>query len=249
MPPPEIDPFDWQRIFVGDVPLWFGLEIAARTAFMYLFALGAVRVVSRRAVGELSFVEFLLVIALGSAVGDPMFYPDVPVLHGMIVVAVVVALNRGVTALVNRAEPVERAIEGRPFSIVEDGRMRPDEMGAARLNREKLFELLRVEGVGSLGEVRRAYMEQRGVLSLVRYGEGDRRAGLRVTPPWDLETPDRIEAGDDVVRAGRWGCERCGEARALAAGGPAPPCPRCGGRSWADAVAEPDAGGAGGPAG
>ena len=235
----DVTPFDLHRMFLGDVPLWFAAEIAVRTAIMYLFALGAVRVVSRRAVGQLSFVEFFLVIALGSAVGDPMFYPDVPLLHGMVVIVVVVALNRGVTALTNRSEHVERALEGRPFVLVEDGRMRPDEMGAARLNRETLSELLRIEGVESLGEVRRAYMEQRGALSVVRFGEGERRAGLRITPPWDVEAPDRITAGDRAP-GGPLGCERCGGVGRFASGEAVPPCPRCGGESWADAVALPD---------
>lgn len=234
-----LDPFDLQRIFLGDVPLWFAAEIAFRTAFMYLFALGAVRVVSRRAVGQLSFVEFLLVIALGSAVGDPMFYPDVPLLHGMVVVVVVVALNRGVTALINRSEAAEQAVEGRPYAVVQDGRMRPDEVWAARLNREKLFELLRIERVAHLGEVRWAFMEQRGVLSVVRAGPREERAGLRVTPPWDVETPDRVRAGERAPADGPLGCERCGEVGRFAAGDRVPPCPRCGGTDWADAVRGP----------
>ncbi len=240
-----LDPFDLQRIFLGDVPLWFAAEIAFRTAFMYLFALGAVRVVSRRAVGQLSFVEFLLVIALGSAVGDPMFYPDVPLLHGMVVVVVVVALNRGVTALINRSETAEQAIEGRPFAVVQDGRMRPDELRAAHLNRETLFELLRVEEVRHLGELRWAFMEQRGVLSVDRAGAHEARPGLRVTPPWDVEAPDRVRAGKRAPAGGPLGCERCGEVRWFAAGEVVPACPGCGGDGWADAVVEPD--GAAGP--
>ena len=235
----DLAPFDLHRMFLGDVPLWFALEIAARTAFMYLFALGAVRVVSRRAIGELSFVEFLLVIALGSAVGDPMFYPDVPLLHGMIVVAVVVALNRTVTGLVNRSERAEEVVEGRPWTLVEDGRIQFDNLDAVRLNREKLFELLRVEGVEHLGELRRTYMEQRGVLSLVRFDAGDERPGLQVTPPWDIEEPDRVGAGDAPDRAGWLGCERCGEARLFGAAEAVGVCPACGGRSWVDAVTAP----------
>ena len=240
MTPPDIVPFDLHRIFLGEVPLWFALEIAARTAFMYLFALGAVRLVSRRAVGELSFIEFLLVVALGSAVGDPMFYPNVPLLHGMVVIAVVVALNRGVTALVNRNETVERAIEGKPFLLIEDGHVQIESLDDVRLNREKLFELLRVQGVEHLGEVRRAYMEQLGVLSLVRYDPADRRAGLRTTPPWDLDDPDRTEAGERAEAAGPLGCEQCGDVGWFQVGEAVPPCPTCGGRSWADAVTVPE---------
>lgn len=240
---PELVPFDLHRMFLGDAPLWFAAEIAARTAFMYLFALGAVRVVSRRAIGQLSLVEFLLIVALGSAVGDPMFYADVPLLHGMVVVTVVVLLNRGVTELINHVEAAEQVFEGRPYALVEDGRMRPDEMGRAELNREKLFELLRVHGVRQLGELRAAWMEQKGVVSVDRYGAEERVGGLRVMPPWDLHPPGRLRPGQLAPADGVWGCERCGDIRRFAAGDVVGRCEGCGGRSWVDAVTVPDASG------
>ena len=240
----DLQPFDFHRIFWGDAPLWFGLEIAFRTVVMYLFALLSVRIVSRRAVGELSFIEFLLVVALGSAVGDPMFYQDVPLVHGMIVIATVVVLSRGVTGLVNRNETAERLLEGRPMVLVEDGRMRPDELKNARLNREKLFELLRVEGVEHLGELHRVYMEQRGELSIVRRRTADVARGLRVSPPWDSREPKRLTAGDPAPVHGALGCEWCGHVETFAKGETLLPCPECGGRRWANAVVSGGAAGA-----
>ncbi len=236
----DLTPFDLHRMFLGDVPLWFAAEIAARTAIMYLYALAAVRVVSRRAIGQLSLVEFLLIIALGSAVGDPMFYPDVPLLHGMVVVTVVVLLNRGITELLNRSEAAERLVEGRPLTLVTDGRMVPDEMDEAELNREMLFSLLRIQGVRHLGEVAGVWMEQKGVLSLDCLDPADHRPGLRTMPPWDVETPDRVSVGDRARADGALGCERCGEVRWVQAGDTLPACPACGGESWADAVRTPD---------
>ena len=233
----DLQPFDFHRIFWGDAPLWFGLEIAFRTTVLYLFALLALRIMSRRAVGELSFIEFLLVVALGSSVGDPMFYDDVPLVHGMIVIATVVALSRGVTALLNRSELAERVLEGRPMVLVEDGRMMPSELRAAKLNREKLFELLRVEGVEHLGQLHRVYMEQRGELSLVRRRDPEVGAGLRVSPPWDDREPRRHPSGQVVPVPGKLGCIACGEIATFAQGAVLPPCPRCGEKEWAGAVA------------
>ena len=45
----------------------------------------------KRGMGELSPFELVIIVALGSAVGDPMFYADVPLVHGIIVITVVVA--------------------------------------------------------------------------------------------------------------------------------------------------------------
>lgn len=80
--------FDLQRMLIGDLPWTFTFEVIVRTVIMYVYTLLMIRLLTKRAVGQLSLVEFLLVIALGSAVGDPMFYHDVPLLHGIAVITV-----------------------------------------------------------------------------------------------------------------------------------------------------------------
>ena len=78
--------FDFGRMFLGDEPPLFLLEIVLRTVVIYVYTLVLIRWIGSRSIGQLSLVEFLLVIALGSAVGDAMFYPDVPLIHCMIVI-------------------------------------------------------------------------------------------------------------------------------------------------------------------
>lgn len=45
---------------------------------IYAYSLLLIRWVGGRGIAQMSTVEFLLVIALGSAVGDAIFYPEVP---------------------------------------------------------------------------------------------------------------------------------------------------------------------------
>ena len=235
----DIAPFDLHRIFLGEVPWWFSLEIIFRTAFMYLFALVAVRLVSRRAIGQLSFVEFLLVIALGSAVGDPMFYPEVPLLHSMIVVSVVVLLNRSMTHFINHNEAFETVLKGQPHVLVKSGDIDIGGLEKAHLNREKLFELLRGEEVRQLGELNRAFMEQRGVVSVWRFSEDKHCPGLRVTPPWDLEPPHYFAAGETLYNTQTLGCASCGKPQRFGTGEGLPQFGNCERESWVDAVVEP----------
>ena len=70
-----IVPFDLMRMFFGTDPALFYLEIVFRTFVIYAYALLLIRWVGGRGIAQMSVVEFLLVIALGSAVGDAMFYP------------------------------------------------------------------------------------------------------------------------------------------------------------------------------
>jgi uncharacterized membrane protein YcaP (DUF421 family) len=236
----DLQPFDLQRMFIGDVPWWFTLEVVVRTCLMYLYALALIRFMSKRAVGQMSLIEFLLVIALGSAVGDPMFYADVPILHGMVVITVVVLLNRGMLFLVNRSELTETALEGAPVLLVRDGRMSPKGLKGALMNREKLFEKLRAQTVTQLGEVERAYLEQGGEFAVFRREQPC--TGLRITPPWDLEPPVIWQTGERAPFDERLlGCALCGHVARFERRTRLPRCPDCDSGQWVDAVVEPSA--------
>ena len=95
----EFTPFDVERMFVGTKSWLFTLEIVARTALIYGYALLLVRWLGKRGVGNLTPFDHIIIVALGSSVGDPMFYPDVPLLHAMTTITVVIALQRGLPTM------------------------------------------------------------------------------------------------------------------------------------------------------
>ena len=116
----QVVAFDLPRMLLGDEPPLFLLEIAVRTLIIYVYTLTLVRWLGGRSIGQLSMVEFLLVIALGSAVGDAMFYPDVPLVHAMVVITIVVMLDKALSFLVMRNTVLEDVIEGRTAEVVRD---------------------------------------------------------------------------------------------------------------------------------
>jgi len=101
----SIVPIDLSRIFFGTDPALFYLEIVFRTCVVYAYALLLIRWVGGRGIAQMSAVEFLLVIALGSAVGDAMFYPEVPLFQAMLVITVVVVINKILDILIYRGMP------------------------------------------------------------------------------------------------------------------------------------------------
>jgi uncharacterized membrane protein YcaP (DUF421 family) len=234
-PTDAIQPFDLQRMFLGDLPWWFTVEVVVRTIIMYVYSLVLIRLVSRRAIGQLSLIEFLLVIALGSAVGDPMFYDDVPLLHAMIVITVVIFLNRLVVHWINASEFFETFMEGVPITLIEDGLINTKNLDASHLNREKLFERLRTRSITHLGEIDRAYLEQGGELAVYRREPAGGAIGLRITPPWDICPPQYWRSGQQPTDITYAGCERCGNIIHYTEG-PLPPCLYCGSKVWTDAV-------------
>lgn len=215
LPPAEdmldpVTPFDLQRMWLGDQPPLFLLEIAFRTTVIYVYSMLLIRWIGGRSVAQMSVVEFLLVIALGSAVGDAMFYPEVPLLHAGLVITIIVVINKALDSLIFHFRPVERVIEGRASQILQDGVLDLEVLRRLKVGQNELHGALRMQGVENLGEVREAFIEKSGHLTLFRADTP--RPGLPIVPPHSVASPRRYRPDDVVPQDMVVVCKSCGAA-------------------------------------
>lgn len=173
---------DWGYMFFGDGDNVFLIEIVIRTVVLYAFALLMVRLMGKRGMAQLTPFEFVIIVALGSAVGDPMFYPDVPLIHGFVVIVTVVVAQR-IIARLSRNEAVERFLEGQPFVVVDDGKIQHDVLKREDFTKEELYELLRLNGVARLSDVERAVIEDVGRLSVLTHKAASEGFDGQMWPP------------------------------------------------------------------
>lgn len=162
-------PFDLHRMFLGDLPPLFLAEIVVRTAAIYLYALIMTRFMSKRGMTELTPLEYMLIIAMGSAAGDPMFYPDVPLLHAIVVITMLISMRRGILYITQRSETLEHLVEARPVLVVDGGRIVREVLDNEDLEHGSLLAQLRGQGIRHLSEVEYAYLEPTGEVSVFRY--------------------------------------------------------------------------------
>jgi uncharacterized membrane protein YcaP (DUF421 family) len=162
----DIDPFDFRRMFLGDFSVLLTAEIAVRTIIMYAYALVAVRLIGKRGIGNLSPFEYVLVFALGSATGDPMFYPAVPLVHGMMAMTLIVVLQKIALRATQRNERFEAWLESRPALLIRDGDILDDRLRVENISRSEVMMKLRMHGIANVGRVRFAYLEPSGDLSV-----------------------------------------------------------------------------------
>jgi len=201
--------FDLKRMLIGDDPPLFLLEIVVRTLIIYAYTLVLLRWLGSRAIGQLSTVEFLLVIALGSAVGDAMFYPEVPLLHAMLVITVVVVANKLLDFVMGRSGRTERLLDGQAREAIRDGVIIRDFLRNASLSRYELFQALREVGIEQLGEVRRAYVEKDGEVTVFKYRD-KAKPGLRIVPPIEVEPLEHVSPGAPGMQGAHLVCTACG---------------------------------------
>lgn len=191
-------PFDWQRIFLGDESPLFLLEIVFRTVWMFAWLLLLARLLGKRALNDLTPFDYILVIALGSAVGDPMMVPNVPLTHGMLVMTVIVLLEIALARITRTSKAVEKVVDSTPTLLVKNGKILDLEMDVESISNRELLMLLRLEGIRSVGEVERAYLEPSGQLSIFRYDQGAEVEGVS-TMPEDHNIPTRANGEPDSV--------------------------------------------------
>lgn len=222
-------PFDLQRMFIGDDGALFYLEILVRTGLIYAYTLALIRWIGGRSVAQLSMIDLLLVIALGSAVGDATFYPEVPLLHAMAVVTIIVGINKGLDKLIERSDRAKRMIDGRTIALVHHGRILSAGRGARDLSTSEVKGMLRMRGIANLGQVEVAFLEAGGGLSVFR-----RKApqpGLSLVPPDDV-TPSLLLESVDAAPDGKACCVECGAIRQAAEVLPHHPCRECASTRW-----------------
>lgn len=236
----ETKPFDWQRMFFGEsTDLMFLLEIVFRTSVIFLFALLLLRLLGKRGQGRLSPFEFVIIIALGSAVGDPMFYPDVPILHSMVVIALIVFFTRVLFQLSEWSDGIETFLESRPSCLVADGVVAVDELAKENIARDELLTALRESGFENLGQVRRAYLEPSGAISTLRFGPDDSRLGLPIYPVCDNLHPQEFDSDEVAPASAPYSCRLCGTTQEFQGGARLGKCPHCEADTWSRATEAP----------
>ncbi|MEX2080001.1 MAG: YetF domain-containing protein, partial [Dehalococcoidia bacterium] len=223
----EIEVLDLKRMFVGDISLWFAVEVALRTCIIYTYTLLLVRLLGKRGMGQLAPFELVIIIGLGSAVGDPMFYADVPLVHAMVVVTAIVFLNKGLAWFTGNSDAAHEFVDSRPRRLVTDGVVDLGAIQDEHLAHEDVFMELRLAGVEQLGEVRRAYLEPSGGVSVFRAAPQEARPGLRLIPRHDPDAPAPLPPGSAAPDPGAYACAMCGLVTRVAMGEPFTVCPSC----------------------
>ena len=197
---------DWSRIFFGEVPGGFYLEVVIRTAVIYLLLMVSMRLMGKRMASELGRIEMVSMISLAAAIGVPIQSPDRGILPALIIAFIVVVTQQIIAKRATKSEKFETLTQGDISVLVEDGRLNLDIMQKTRLTRERIFGQLRKEGMYHLGEIKRVYLEANGSFTIIENKEPI--PGLSILPEWDNEFRQRISKKTEKMV-----CNHCGNSK------------------------------------
>jgi uncharacterized membrane protein YcaP (DUF421 family) len=220
--------FTWKELLLGREDWSFLPETALRTLIMFVVILIALRILGKRGVKQLSVFELVVIIGLGSAAGDPMFYKDVGILPALVVFTLIISVYSLITYFIGRHKNFELLMEGKPICLIQDGMFSIENFKKENLGEDEFFAELRMKGVSQLGQVEQAIVESSGSISVFYYTNEAVKYGLQVMPGSLEKQVERI------TEQNYYACVFCGYTKLLLPAAKTV-CPSCSKTNWVKA--------------
>jgi len=220
--------FNWKELLLGSEEWSFLPETILRTLIMFTVIVISLRLLGKRGVKQLSVFELVVIIGLGSAAGDPMFYKDVGILPALVVFTMIVGLYSLITYLIGKNKEFELLVEGKPICLIKNGVFSIANFKKEILGADEFFAELRMQGVSQLGQIEEAIEESSGNISVFFYPDEEVKYGLPIMP-------DSLKASfQKISESDHCSCTFCGYTEKLKPAGKVS-CPVCKKFRWVKA--------------
>lgn len=133
----------------------------------FLLLLVVVRLMGKRAIGNLSPFDLVVALVIGSLAKD-IIYEKVPFAQGAVAIFTLGLVQYLTSWLTFRSRRASRIIEGEPITVVKNGQFFRAGMKSERLTEDEIRAELRLKGIDDLGKVKLAQVENDGKLSVLR---------------------------------------------------------------------------------
>lgn len=171
-----------------------------------------------------------MIIALGSAAGDPMIYKEIGIAQASIVFIVVLISYKIITFLITKSEKLESFLEGKAIYIIHNGHAALESINHTDLAMDEFFAELRVLNIEHLGQVKEALLETNGHVSILFYEDKNVKHGLPIWPR------DWAKKSEDIKVENIYACSLCGFTLTLPIG-KGDECPFCKkNKEWVKAI-------------
>ena len=145
------------------------LDVAIRTAIVYVFIVAALKFGGQRDVGQMSRLDLIVLLVIADAVQNAMVGENTTLLGGLVAAGVLVALDRGLRYLEHRSKAAEKAIEGEARMLIRNGAILGKALRDEDISTDELMAALRKHGVIRPEQVELAVLETDGSISVVPF--------------------------------------------------------------------------------
>lgn len=157
--------FDWQELFVPVHPI---SEIILRGTITYIMLFLILRFFLKRQAGVIGIADLLVVVLIADAAQNAMASEYKSITEGAILVLTIVFWNYAIDWLGFRFPAFQRLTRPPPLLLIKDGEMLFRNMRQEMITTDELNSQLRQQGIAHCSQVKRAYIEGDGRISVIR---------------------------------------------------------------------------------
>jgi uncharacterized membrane protein YcaP (DUF421 family) len=161
---------DWQAMFSPEHSL---IEIFLRGTIMYIVLFSILRFFMKRQSGVIGIADLLVIVLIADAAQNAMAneYKSIP--EGVLLVLTIVFWNFAIDWLGYRIPLIQQFTRPPPLQLIKDGQFLHRNMRQEMITKEELLSQLRQQGIEHPREVKKAYIEGDGRISIIRNDNGD----------------------------------------------------------------------------
>ena len=144
------------------------MDIALRTALLYLAVIVILRVMGRRTLAQSTPAELVLILIISETIQQAMIGLDPSLIAALISIVTLVVIDHAIVALKLRYPLIDGLLEGCPHVVVHQGEILSPILKRFNLEEEDILEAARrTRGLSSLAQVKFAVIEKDGSISVI----------------------------------------------------------------------------------
>jgi len=154
---------DWNSIFVPTVSL---AEMFVRGTLTYLLLFFILRFL-RRETGAIGIADLLVIVIIADAAQNAMSGEYKSITEGAVLVLTIAFWDYALDWLSYRVPIIRRIVRPAPLLLIKNGRLIKRNMHQEMITEEELLSQLREQGVESVSQVKKCYLEGDGHISII----------------------------------------------------------------------------------
>lgn len=145
--------------------------ILSRCVVIYALLIFVMRFTGKRQIGELEISELITTLLISEVAVHPITETDYPLWQSCVTIIFLSAIEVLITFVTSKSPRLRSIIAGGPSVVIKDGKINQKELKKIRMSAAELMAQLRIKEISSPTDVRYAYFEEDGQLSVFKYSD------------------------------------------------------------------------------
>lgn len=171
---------------------------------MYFLALLMIRLLGKRALGELGPFDFVVMTGVGHTVVSVALDKSIPYSEGIVILCTLAALEYMMGYLALKNQRFSDLLTGRPVVLIDNGRIIKENLAREKFNIDDLLQELRKKGISDVDEVQKGILESCGGFTALLKDQDQpvsrRDLGLRKAPRTEIPTHELMNRTEFLAR-------------------------------------------------